>query len=165
MHSTLPDVWLFFTSWIFPVKPVCSWCRLYCHLVVIKRSRLECLRWGGHFVAAAAAAALLLPAAPPFPRGVFRTLSLLCKEVLAFWVTSCSILFLMATSRPWRRRHNIYTYTSSPEHRPDVNKPVYTHQTFEYSSCLLFLHFNFPRGAWTPQIATYLHTYLFLKFF
>lgn len=40
------------------------------------------------------------PAVPLFASGVFSTLSFLWRDVLAFWVVSCSILFLMATSKP-----------------------------------------------------------------
>lgn len=43
-------------------------------------------------------------AAPALPllSGPLTTLSGLWRDELAFWVTSCSILFLMATSRPWK---------------------------------------------------------------
>lgn len=40
----------------------------------------------------------------PLSSGPRTTLSGLWRDELAFWVTSCSILFLMATSRPFRKR-------------------------------------------------------------
>jgi len=40
------------------------------------------------------------PAVSFLPAGVFSTLSFLWRDLLALCVTSCSILFLMATSKP-----------------------------------------------------------------
>lgn len=55
-----------------------------------------CIRSYLELVPGRAAPGLALPSGP------LTTLSGLWRDKLAFWVTSCSILFLMATSRPLR---------------------------------------------------------------